>query len=103
MKNKLSEFFMDGDKMFSATRLAFLLWSIGLFFIWAVISFIKKDLVEIPQSVVEVTLGFMLGKAGGAFIENYVNNPKINTPIIPINSNQQNNNIPPGFQMPPPQ
>jgi hypothetical protein len=54
--------FLEDKKtaQFSATRLAFLLWVIGVFAIWAYASVRATELQAIPESVVTV-LGLLAG------------------------------------------
>jgi hypothetical protein len=66
---KLLQFFQDDTGAFSATRLAFLLWSIGVFLIWIYVCVSSASLVAMPQTVVEMTLVFMGGKVAGAGVE----------------------------------
>jgi hypothetical protein len=61
--------FLEDKKtaQFSATRLAFLLWVIGVFAIWAYASVRAVELQPIPESVVTV-LGLL---AGGKVVQRY--------------------------------
>ena len=97
MKSRIKEFFQDETGVLSATRLAFLTWSLGVFIIWTIICLIKKDLVSIPWPVVNMTLGFIASKAAGAWIDY---NSKTNEVVV-NNNNNNNNNIPEGFQSAP--
>jgi hypothetical protein len=67
---KLMQFFQDDTGANSATRLAFLVWSVGVFVIWAAVCFSAKTLIDIPNGVIYVTIVFMGGKTAHAFIEN---------------------------------
>lgn len=97
MKNKLSEFFKDDTGVLSATRLSFLVWSLGVFIVWAIVCIIKKDVVTIPWPVVNMTMGFIASKAAGAWID-YNSKTSESTPPV-----AQNNGVPEGFQQAPPQ
>lgn len=92
---KLKEFFQDDTGALSATRLAFLTWSLGVFIVWAIVCLYKKEMVSIPWPVVNMTLGFIASKAAGAWIDY---NSKTSEPKQSIN-----NEIPEGFQKAPPQ
>jgi hypothetical protein len=66
---KLQEFFQGKSGKLSATRLAFILWSVGILFAWLYISIAKKELQPIDSSMV-MTLGvFMTGKVTQSFVE----------------------------------
>lgn len=69
MKQFIKDFFLDDSHRSSATRLAFLTWSIGVFVIWAGLCVFTHTLVPIPQSVVELTMVFVAGKVGGAYVD----------------------------------
>jgi len=71
----LSQFFKDDTGQYSATRLAFLIWAAGVFLVWAYMCILTKSLVEIPQTVVEVTGLFMGGKVIQSHIENQPTKP----------------------------
>lgn len=66
----ITQFFKDDTGQYSATRLAFLLWAVGVFGIWAYMCVLTRSLIEIPQTVVEVTGLFMGGKVLQSHIEN---------------------------------
>jgi hypothetical protein len=59
---KFSEFFQDGEGQFSATRLGFLLWVIGVLVVWAVESISTRTLQSIPDSVTTIIGVLMAGK-----------------------------------------
>jgi hypothetical protein len=58
---ELNAFFLDkGKSEPSATRLAFLLWAIGVLIVWACVSLATKSLLALPESVVTI-LGILMG------------------------------------------
>ena len=97
-KTFVAQFFRDDTGASSATRLAFLTWSLGVFIIWVYVCILGKTLIPIPQTVVEMTLCFMGGKVVGSWVENNSPQPVIvpQQQLLPTPTN-----IPPGFQMPP--
>ena len=68
---KFIEILQDDNGKLSATRLAFLLWSFGVFTIWAYLSMITQSLMVIPITVVELTGIFIMSKVTGAWVENF--------------------------------
>ena len=68
-KHKLSEFFEDQDGSLSATRLAFLLWAIGVLVVWAKASWGKAELAGINENVLWVLAVLMTGKVVQKFRE----------------------------------
>jgi len=61
------QFFQDGTGAYSATRLAFLLWAIGVLVIWIYESIVAGKLVTIDSTVVTVLGALMAGKVVQAF------------------------------------
>lgn len=57
---KILEFLQDDNGGFSATRLAFLLWVLGLLTIWLIASAKAGSLQAIPESVITL-LGILMG------------------------------------------
>lgn len=49
---KLSEFLQDNSGGLSSMRLVFLVWTLGIFSIWAYASVSTRTLVPIPESVI---------------------------------------------------
>lgn len=49
---KLAEFFQDPTGGFSSVRLAFLVWSLGVFIVWAVASLSEKSVKPIDTSII---------------------------------------------------
>ncbi len=84
----IAQFFQEDSGMSSATRLGFIVWSLGVFAIWAILCLYKKEILSLPPSIVEISGLFIVGKVGGAYVETkYSNTSK----------------LPDGFQMPPQQ
>lgn len=54
----------------SATRIAFLAWSLGLLLIWGYTSFHQKSLVAIDQSITTILATLTAGKVVQRFGEN---------------------------------
>lgn len=67
--SKLAEFLEDGDGSLSSTRLAFLLWAIGVLVVWIIASVEKKTLQPIDSSVTTVLGILMTGKVVQKFGE----------------------------------
>jgi len=59
---KLSSFLEDNSGGFSATRLAFLLWVVGVLAVWICSSIENNNLAKIDNSVVTVIGILMTGK-----------------------------------------
>lgn len=96
---KLAQFFQDDTGALSAMRLMFIIWGLGVFVTWTVLSIIAKQMQPIPAGVVEI-LGMCIGgKVIQAFSENSTTITS-NQPITQV-VQQQPTNIPPGFQAPP--
>jgi len=66
---KFSSFLEDNSGGFSATRLAFLLWAMGVLAIWIYTSIANKCLADINSSVVTVIGILMTGKTVQRFGE----------------------------------
>jgi len=65
---RLQQFLEDKKTgQFSATRLAFLLWVIGVFAVWAYASVRAVELQAVPESVVAI-LGLL---TGGKVVQRY--------------------------------
>lgn len=58
--NKNSGFLQDDNGNLSSTRLAFLLWVVGVLLIWGVSSLKSGDLKNIPDSVTTI-IGVLMG------------------------------------------
>lgn len=59
---RILEFFQDGDKQLSSTRLAFLGMSATIGLVWAYVSVTNKKVEEIPPGVAALAATYMLGK-----------------------------------------
>lgn len=71
---KITQFLQEGDGQFSATRLGFLLWVIGVLIVWVIDSLISKTLQPIPEQV-QVLIGILMtGKVVQRFGENGASN-----------------------------
>ncbi|HEX5394139.1 MAG TPA: hypothetical protein VFW68_12700 [Rhodocyclaceae bacterium] len=68
--NRSIEFLQDGDGRLSATRLGFLLWTIGLLVVWIISSVTNNTLQPIPESVAAIVGVLMTGKVVQSFGEN---------------------------------
>ena len=66
---KLSSFLEDNSGGFSATRLAFLLWAVGVLAVWIYSSIENNNLAKIDNTVVTVLGILMTGKAVQRFGE----------------------------------
>jgi len=67
--NRLGEFFQDDKGIFSATRLAFLVWTFAVLIGWGVASARHNKLEEIPSSVQVIIGVLMTGKVVQKFGE----------------------------------
>jgi len=76
LRTFITQFFQDDTGMSSATRLAFITWSLGIFIIWSFMCIVTHSLLPIPQTVVEISLVFMAGKVSGAAVENLTSSSK---------------------------
>ena len=76
---KLSGMFTDDTGSVSSMRVVFVLWSVGLFGLWAALSIKAGSMVPIPQQALEV-MGITAGaKTIQSFSENTTNiNKNIN-------------------------
>lgn len=63
------QFFQDEKGQFSATRLAFLFWSIGAFVIWARVSWMKEELMDVKENVIYIIMALMTGKVWQRYAE----------------------------------
>ncbi len=59
---KLQQFLQEDNGRFSATRLAFLFWSIGVLVVWITISLYQHTLSDLPQSIYLIIGMLMSGK-----------------------------------------
>lgn len=66
---KIMEFLQEDNGSFSATRLAFLLWLIGVLATWIFISIKNSSLTTIPDSVITLIGILMTGKVVQKFGE----------------------------------
>lgn len=97
---KFSQFFQDDTGALSAMRLMFIVWGLGVFVTWTVLSIIAKQMQPIPSGVIEI-LGMCIGgKVIQAFSENSTTITS-NQPVTQVVQPIQPTNIPPGFQLPP--
>ena len=65
---KASEFLQDGFGSFSATRLAFLLWAVGVLIVWVYTSVVKGASSQPIDNSVIVVLGILMtGKVTQSF------------------------------------
>jgi hypothetical protein len=67
--NKMLEFLQENNGGFSATRLGFLLWVIGVLVVWMINSLKEKGLAPIDSSVTAVIGILMTGKVVQKFGE----------------------------------
>jgi hypothetical protein len=78
---KLYEFLQEDNGNFSSTRLAFLLWTIGVLIVWSITSLHSTTgLAVLPESIVIIIGLLMTGKVVQKFEE------KPNNPMTPIQS-----------------
>lgn len=68
-KMKFAQFFQDGTGVYSATRLGFLLWVLGVLVVWIYDSIRSARLVPIDNSVVVIIGILMSGKVVQNFSE----------------------------------
>lgn len=62
-------FLQDGDGNLSSTRLAFLLWAVGVLAVWMIVSVKSGALATVPQEVIAVLGVVMTGKVVQKFGE----------------------------------
>jgi len=67
----LLDFFKDDTGMFSAMRLVFILWSIGVLSSWITLSIIKRQLLDIPVGVIYVMGLCVTGKVAQSVSDNF--------------------------------
>jgi hypothetical protein len=65
----LSQFFKDDTGQLSSMRLVFLVWGLGLFVVWAIISIITKQMFPVPESCIEILGICTIGKAANSITE----------------------------------
>ena len=70
---KILEFLQDGNDKFSSTRLALLLWVIGLLVIWTMSSIHSEAFLEIPTSTITLVGILVSGKVVQKFGEEKTN------------------------------
>jgi hypothetical protein len=56
MKEFLKSILEDNEGGLSSSRVAMLTWGVGTFLVWSVISFVKMEVLSIPESVLVVVL-----------------------------------------------
>ena len=66
---KILEFLQEDNGNFSSSRLAFLLWVVGVLLVWAIASIKSGSLLDIPESVATVIGILMTGKVVQKFGE----------------------------------
>lgn len=69
LSSRFAEFFQENNGNFSATRLAFLLWSLGVFVVWSIVSIRVQALQTPPPEVMEIIGILMTGKVVQKFGE----------------------------------
>ena len=67
--NRFLEIFQDNKGRMSAYRLAFLVWMIGVFFVWGWVSYTNNKLADLPQTVVNICGFTIAGKVGQSYTE----------------------------------
>ncbi|HWX20691.1 MAG TPA: hypothetical protein VN578_12400 [Candidatus Binatia bacterium] len=67
--NKLLEFVQEDNGGFSATRLAFLLWTAGVLAVWIISSLAERTLAHVDPSVTTIIGILMTGKVVQKFGE----------------------------------
>ena len=70
MNKSFLQFFKDGTDSFSATRLGFFAWVLGVLGVWIVRSIDDKGMPEIDNSILTMIGILMTGKAVQSFSEN---------------------------------
>lgn len=63
-------FLQDGSGDFSATRLAFLMWSLFVLVVWCYVSVINQSLVDINEHVITIIGILMTGKVVQSYSPN---------------------------------
>ncbi|HSY26997.1 MAG TPA: hypothetical protein VK832_05810 [Burkholderiaceae bacterium] len=76
-------FLQDGNGNLSATRLAFLLWAIGVFGVWAWVSIHTNTLMPIDPSVQTILGVLMTGKVVQSFSANDGPTDKVTLTVTP--------------------
>lgn len=76
MLTKFSEFFQDPNGSLSSTRLAFLLWSIGVLAAWLYVSIKVAALQPLDESIIMIMGVFMTGKVAQRFTESKPEKPE---------------------------
>lgn len=67
--SNFGEFLKEDNGNQSSMRLVFLVWGLGTFFVWLILSFIDGELKAIPESVVTASAIFLVGKVSQKFGE----------------------------------
>src|SRR5438132_37037 len=67
---RLTEFLEDNEGGLSTIRLATLVWVAGMVVVWAWVSFIKRELADVPNGVLGVLGILITGKTIQRFAEN---------------------------------
>jgi hypothetical protein len=67
---KFAQFFQDGSGSYSATRLAFLLWAVGVLAVWTYESITKNALQPVDNTVTTILGVLMTGKVVQSFSPN---------------------------------
>jgi hypothetical protein len=67
---KFSQFFQDGSGSYSSTRLAFLLWAMGVLTVWVYESITTYTLAQIDTTVVTILGVLMMGKVVQSYSPN---------------------------------
>ena len=102
----LSQFFKDDTGQLSSMRLVFLVWSLGLFVVWAIISLITKQMYAVPESCIEILGICTIGKATHAVTEGINFGGNNSQPDQQDHSHDHDHdqafNAPPGFPGGPP-
>lgn len=66
---RITETFAESNGKLSAVRLPMLVWSIGVFLVWAWISIGTGDLKAIPEEVILILGIFITGKVSQKIVE----------------------------------
>lgn len=83
LKPQVSEFLQEAEGGFSATRLVFIIWSLGALLMWMVMSFYKGTLQPVDPAVATILGILMGGKTLQRFAEN-APQPAATTGLPPI-------------------
>lgn len=72
---KLSEFVQDDTGACSAMRLLFIIWGLGAFIVWVILSFKTGTMVSIPWSITSFISSLVAGKVVQSYTENVTTPP----------------------------